>query len=339
MPAARAQSPIPSARLKSLRYGLERASIRAAARLLPLLPRHGLLELAHACAEVAFRCDARGRATALENLALCFPDRSPAWRTGVARASYRSMARTMADLFWMGRHLRPERLDEFVELHWSSEDSRRAALESRAIFLTPHYGNFEIAAAVWGHLGHPAMVVAQDFKNPALTPLFRQLRGASGHHIIPRERALLRLLRHLQQGGHVAFLADLGVDPRQAATPIRVFGRWISAPALPAILAERTGLPLLPALSHPLPDGRYRIEVLDPIVQRPGETRQQLAQRAWDAFAPSLGAHPRHWLWAYKHWRYLPEQAELPYPSYANRSKAFDRLLAGAAGEGPGSGK
>jgi hypothetical protein len=38
--------------------------------------------------------------------------------------------------------------------------------------------------------------------------------------------------------------------------------------------------------------------------------------------------HPEAWLWAYKHWRFVPKGEDAAnYPFYASRQEAFDDLM------------
>lgn len=314
-------------KIKKLRYRVEYFLLEFARIALPLVPRKALVLLAKLLAKIGFAVDKRGRRTALENLAICFPESQQSWRNKTALTSYQSMAQTMLDLFWLPKKLNKDNLSDFVEFVWQDPQTKDLIEEKNCIFITPHYGNFEANSLIWGHLGKTMMIIAQNFKNPLLTPVFQKIRNSSGQQIIPQEKSMLRLLRQLQRGGHVAFLSDLGIPPSQAAVPIRVFGRWISAPALPAILAQRSNCAIIPVLSLPKKDGSSKVTILTPLLPKEGESAQELVQRAWDCFVPALEEHPEFWLWAYKHWRYLPQNPDVAYPCYANPSKAFEKLL------------
>ena len=138
---------------------------------------------------------------------------------------------------------------------------------------------------------------------------------------------MLRLFKHLKKGGSAAALVDLNVPPEQSATIIRCFGNLTCISLLHVALAARTGRPIVPALAVPLPDGRYELRFFHPISVKADADYQGVAQACWDVFEPVFRAHPEHWMWLYKHWRYLPEDAEPgDYPSYANPSKRFNRL-------------
>jgi Kdo2-lipid IVA lauroyltransferase/acyltransferase len=177
------------------------------------------------------------------------------------------------------------------------------------------------------------VVVAEDFKNSALTPYFNGLRALSGHEIIPPEGAMLRLFKNLRRGGHSSFLCDLTVPPTQAATIIRAFGMKMSVTVLHAALAQRTGRPVVLMISIPQPDGTYLVRQWAPQYFTATQSLPDIAQHLWDQLEPVIRAAPEHWMWMYKHWRYRPTdpvEAAVPYPSYANVSKKFSALEAEA---------
>ena len=310
------------------RFVIEEWLLRGAVAVVPRLP-HGLLKLgARSLGTLASVVDYRGRAAAGENLRSVFPGLTNGEMKSLRRKSYQNFARAFAELFW-SRNLTKERLDKFATCHIASPATQQA-MESGCIFATIHAGNFEWlsrATALWGY---PSMIVAANFLNSRLTPIFQSLRQVEGHQIIPQENAVLKLFKHLKRGGRTAMLVDLNVPPDQSATIISCFGKLTCVTQAHAALAQRTGRPLVPAISLPQPDGRYQMHFLEPISVGPADSMQEITQRCWDQLEPFLKAQPEIWMWMYKHWRYLPEGAAADdYPGYANRSKKFDKLQRG----------
>ena len=172
------------------------------------------------------------------------------------------------------------------------------------IWITPHYGNFEWIALMMGFRGVPFHVVAQDFKNPHLTELFRRRREHSGHEVIPQERAMIRLLKVLERGGHAAFLSDLTVKPSKAATVIECFGFQTCVTLLHAVLVDRLGAQVVAGIGIPQPDGTYLMRAFEGPEIEEGASLQEIAQACWDVFEPHLREFPEPWLWMYKHWRF-----------------------------------
>ncbi|MES2707496.1 MAG: lysophospholipid acyltransferase family protein [Verrucomicrobiota bacterium] len=314
--------------LLRMRHSLEWAILRSAEAVIPQLPLSLVRRGARAVGALAWACDARGRRVIRENLRLALgathDDRA---RRRIERENYRLFARTFLELFW-GRRLKAEDWDRYFVVKFDSPHAEAVATAGRCIFATAHCGNFE-----WLSLGRalrsgPSMIIAQDFKNPPLTAIFRRLRSHGGQIIIPQEGAMLKLFRHLKKGGSAAALVDLNTPPDQSATIIRRFGMWSSISVLHVALAARTGVPVVPALAIARPDGRWELRFLEPVYVFTDTPLQQAAQQCWDSIEPVLRQHPEQWMWLYKHWRFLPPDADpSSYPSYANQSNRFKRLF------------
>ncbi len=311
------------------RYAVEHAALRSAAALVPALPFRTLPALARLLGSLAHRIDRRGRCTSAENLRAAFGDSlSPARRRRIARASYINLSRSMLELFWNSR-LTPENHLQYIRWNILHPASYEEARSHGAVWITPHYGNFEWLAYLGAYRGHQFPIIAENFKNPALTPIFRSLRERSGHSVIPQEQALSRLLRHLRRGGHAALLTDLTVKPNKAAAVIDCFGLRTCVTRLHALLAFRLGVPIIPALSIPEADGGYEFRVWPALQPSAFPDENAMTQACWNVFEPVIRQQPEPWIWMYKHWRHLPQET-IPsrYPAYANSSHHFDCLNA-----------
>jgi Kdo2-lipid IVA lauroyltransferase/acyltransferase len=247
-------------------------------------------------------------------------------RRKIARESFQHFARTMVDLFWSPRLTR-ENFHRYIEWQNLEETGRFADPDRSFIIACYHYSNFEWLSLACGFLDLKGTIIAQEFKNSLLDPIFKKLREQSGHIFIPRDGGLLRLYKVLRRKSRTALLVDLTVPPNHGAVAIDCFGLKTSVTSAHAWLYEQTGAPIIPAHCEPLPDGRYRLIFHPKIDNTASMTHQQIAQACWNSFEPYVRKNPAPWLWMYKHWRYRPAKPDRPYPFYANVSRAFEDLL------------
>lgn len=305
--------------------------IESAAWLLPRLPRSVIIALSRGIGTLAYWGDARGRKTALENLRCAFGDQySLRQRQRIARGSYQVFARTFLDLFWSSR-LTKDTWQDFFTIHLPKPEDEEQARQTGAVWVTPHFGNFELVSMVWGFRGFLFTVVAQDFKNPAITRIFRRLREHSGHTVISQENAMLKLMKALKRQGHAGLLTDLNIAPGKAAAAIQCFGLWTCVPTLHVELAKRLGLSIMTGVCRPLPDGRYEVNIYEAIQPRADEDTRELTQRVWNHFEKAIREHPECWLWMYKHWRFRPKgltpAEDAAYPGYSHASQRFTSIM------------
>lgn len=296
--------------LLRVRHLVEYWLLTTLAWVIPRLSRGVVLAVSRSIGNLAMRGDRRGRKLGLKNLRLAVErgglDLGGRTAEEVLRACYQNFARGFLDLFWFSR-LTAETLGDWVEIE-NEHHIRKLLRDDRgAIFLTPHFGNFEWSSLIVGFRGLKLDIVAQDFKNTRLTEVFRRAREHSGHRVLSRDGAMLKLLRAVKQGRNIAMLPDLNIPPQGLASVLQVFGSPAYMTSIHAEISSRCGVPMFVAVCEPLPDGRARLRVLDVISAEPSadtESRARTAQRVWDRFEAAIRERPELWLWMYRHWRY-----------------------------------
>src|SRR5437763_16019653 len=120
----------------------------------------------------------------------------------------------MVDLLWSPR-LTKENFSQYVELENFEETARDTGAERSLMIACYHYSNFEWLSLACGFLDLKGSIISQEFKNSSLDPLFKKLREQSGHELVPRERAIVRLYKVLRRRGRNAMLVDLNVPVSQ----------------------------------------------------------------------------------------------------------------------------
>lgn len=319
--ASPSYDPLPTARQRWEFFGL-----RLTAAVVRRLPYRFLAPFSKPLGSLAFHIDRRGRRVAEENLVAAFGSgMDAATRKRIAERSYQSFARTMLELFWSPR-LKPDAVGRVLAVSGLEPEDGPA---EPTIYVTTHYANFEWLSQVIPLVREPGIVVAQKLKNPLLGALFDRLRSSTGQELIPQERALFRMLRHLKAGGSFCMVLDLNLDPDETSVIINEFsGLRTCVTQMHAALAVRTGARIVPCECRPQPDGRHHLFYHPPLRFGPETPAAEIAQICWDILEPTIRKHPEHWLWSYKHWRYRPAlESGGRYPAYSNTAKRFDRAL------------
>src|SRR5215469_2672885 len=313
-------------RWKRIRYRLEWLGLILATKLVPLCSRKACYHIAQAAGALLSFVDRQRYQVALSNLEVAFGDRfSPQERRKIVRKSFQHFGRTMVDLLWSPRLTR-ENFSQYIDLENFEETARGTGPERSLMIACYHYSNFEWLSLACGFLDLKGTIISQEFKNSLLDPIFKKLREQSGHELIPRQGGIVRLYKVLRRKGRTALLVDLTLHPKMPSVAIDCFGLKTSVTSAHAWLNEQTGAPIIPAHTEPLPNGRFRL-VFHPKIETAGKNFQEIAQACWNSFEPYVRENPSPWLWMYKHWRYLPENADRPYPFYANFYRPFEDML------------
>lgn len=239
------------------------------------------------------------------HLALAFPDRSPSWRSEVARGCYRHLGRESVAMLRMSDLNRDELA---ARTRITGLDAVERALdEGRGIvFVTGHLGNWEIGGAAVAARGVPLAVVALRQGNPLFDRDLARIRERLGMRVIYKDDAPKAVLRALSAGDGVAIVADQ--NPIRGGIPVEFFGREANTARGPAVLALRTGAPVFlgVALRVEDEDVDYRVEFREVPVERTGETDidvQRLVQAYTTLLEKAIRSHPEQYFWHHRRWK------------------------------------
>jgi KDO2-lipid IV(A) lauroyltransferase len=293
-----------------LRHRLEYAIVVAISAVVRVLPRRVAVLAGDAVGLAFYALDRRHRQLTRENLSAAFPRRPASEIDATARGVFRHFGRVLMELLRLGG-LSHDRLLELVVFD-GIERARQALQGGRgALFITGHFGFWEVHALVHGLAVGPTAVVARPLDNPLLHDLLERVRTSTGNHVIYRRGGVRRILRALHDNMGVAMLIDQHIQAVDAVM-VDFFGRPAATTSAVAALVRRTGAPVIPVFALPLADGRYRLvyeHPVDPPRDDSPEATREFTQRCTDVLEMYVRRHPDLWLWMHRRWRDAPTPA------------------------------
>jgi KDO2-lipid IV(A) lauroyltransferase len=259
-----------------------------------------------------YALDDRHRRIALRNLALAFPEKDSKEKEEIARAAFRNLGRMAAELSFIPR-LKEGNVGRYCSIEGLENFERAREKGKGVLFLTAHFGNWEWMAASFPLLSHhPCHVVFRPLDSRFLDGVVERLRTGTGNQAIPKQKAMGQILRLLKEGEVVGILLDQNMAWQEGVF-VDFFGEPACTNTGMALLALRTGTPVLPAFNIRQKDGRYRV-VIEPEVPlvRTGNKEQDVAENT-GLFTKIIERHirnyPDHWLWLHQRWKTRPWQA------------------------------
>jgi KDO2-lipid IV(A) lauroyltransferase len=278
---------------------------RAAGRLPPGPARR----LGHGLGDLAYWGLPGRRRIAVDNLARAFGARLGAPERGaLARANFRHLGETVLEccrLFFgpagaMHARVRIEGVEHI----------KAALAEGRgALYLTAHFGNWELLAA--SHLGAglpPLNVVIRPLDNPFLDALVARGRERGQLRLIPKRAAVKGVQAALARGECVGILLDQNAGRQGVFVPF--FGEAASTSRSLAVLALKTGAPVVPAFIHRVPDGDHQITLEPPLALcRTGQRDRDVVlntARFTEVIERQVRTHPEQWFWVHRRWKTRP---------------------------------
>jgi KDO2-lipid IV(A) lauroyltransferase len=286
-----------------LRQRAEYAAVVATAFIVRALPAPVARGLGRVVGTAFFTIDRRRRTLALENLAAAFPQwaRHDCVRTG--RRVFRHFGCLLVELLRF-RGARDE-LGARIEFEGLERALHAQRLGRGALFITGHFGFWELHAIAHGAFVNPIAVVARPLDNPLLHEMLEQVRTATGNTVIYRRGGMRRILRTLAANGGVAVLIDQHIQPAESIT-VDFFGRPAATTGAVAALAARTRAPVIPVFALPAPGGRFRLIYEAPVAPPASDSPEDLqafTQRCTDVLEMYVRRYPDLWLWMHRRWR------------------------------------
>jgi KDO2-lipid IV(A) lauroyltransferase len=253
-------------------------------------------------------------------IAMCFPEWTPAERRRVLKGCYQSLTTTviegglLRELAAQGPRaaLPPVFSDEGFE---NFERARR--LGKGTLVVTAHIGNWELIGVVYALLGIKLHIVARDIKNPKVNRLWIDLRESSGLKQISAKRrqgGLKQMLMALKNNEVVAIVLDQNMSADKGVF-VDFFGKPACTLDLIAVLAKRTGAAVVPAFTHRLPDGTHHAVIHPPLEwehvasEDPHADVLHNTQRYTRLIEAAVRQHPEQWLWLHRRWKVQPNGA------------------------------
>jgi KDO2-lipid IV(A) lauroyltransferase len=199
-------------------------------------------------------------------------------------------------------------MEEIVRTLW---------LDRPKVILSGHYGNFELAAYLFGLFGLRIFSVARELDNPLLDRFVTKFRESRGQRILPKKGSAPDVAQVLDEHGAIGLLGDQAAGPR---------GCWVEFFGQPASVHKAIGVFSLSASApvmvcsatrrHGLFDYDLRVEgIADPAAGGP-ETSDLTSLSQWytSLLEGAVRREPAQYWWVHRRWRGKPGKAKKAKP-------------------------
>jgi lauroyl/myristoyl acyltransferase len=268
-------------------------AIRLGGTLAERLPRRVAYALADALADAVWAFWGGIRRRTVENMRWVVGPRAEP----VGRQAFRNYFEYLVEFLRFGA-MSPAELDRAVAVRGVEHLHAALALGRGAVAVGFHIGYIDLGAAVLARQGYPVQVVVDRFEPPRLDRLIQGVRVGWGLKLIPLDEAPRRALKVLRAGEVLALLIDRPT-PGEGVV-VDFFGGPIEIPAGAALLALRTGAPVVPCRVSRR-RGRFEAEVapfIDPADEAGAGSRdgvRALTQRIVGQLEQWVREEPAQW--------------------------------------------
>ncbi|HVP54211.1 MAG TPA: lysophospholipid acyltransferase family protein [Candidatus Eisenbacteria bacterium] len=290
-------------------YRLQYLPLVALVRLIGVLPRPLARGIGLAVGRVVYHLHPRLRRVGLRNLEMAFPGKPLTERRRILRGVYASLGRLLAEFCLFPRYTRENVAP--VAVYQGFENFEAAEKRGRGVlFLTGHFGGWEIGSFFHSLQGHPMRIVVRPIDNPYVDNLVTRYRTLHGNSIIGKQGFARGLLSAMENNETVGILMDTNMTPPQG-----VFVDFFGIPACTAVgiarVALHTDAAVVPAFTIWDPVLRkYRVEFERAVelVRTGDDEADAIANTALfnRIFEEYVRKYPDQWLWVHRRWKTRP---------------------------------
>ena len=244
------------------------------------------------------------------NKALPFMQKHPAWSgefstaEEIARATFMNLGVSIVEVCRL-YHGKGDMLIDSIDVS-GAENFQQARLKEKGLILVSgHCGNWELISLSFKRLfGENVWAVARHQNNPYLHRVVEEMRMSYGNKIIYNKSALRPILSVIKQNGVIGMLTDQAVSEDNGAL-VEFLGRTAWANRAPAIIAHKTGVPLVPVFSYR--SGNHHTLTIHPEYTLCGDRSDAGINRDIQELSRYLEefvcAHPADWYWLHRRWK------------------------------------
>ena len=247
----------------------------------------------------------RQRLITLHNLHRAFPEKSMNEIIAIAKDVYRHLGLVVADFFeipWINK----ENLHEWVEFEGLEYYREVMAQNKGMLSIVAHFGNWEMMTRAFPLVAEPIGIVYRPLDNPILDNLMEWVRTLDGNSLIPKGGSGRQIIRLLKQNKVLGILSDQNVSVREGIF-VDFFGRPACTGAGLAVIAMRSGAPVVPAFMPRMKNGKYRLIFQPPVtIDNTGDYEKDLftnTQRFTKVVEAMVRQYPDQWFWLHQRWK------------------------------------
>lgn len=265
-------------------------------KLIALLPEKSAYKLADYVSDRIYKKNGKGIKRLRGNYGRVMPEYSSQKLEELTKLGMRSYLRYWFDTFRLSKWSKNRIISTTQVIR---ENLLRDPIQSKqgCIVALPHAGNWDHAAAYFCSTGITLTAVVERLKPEAIFKKFLAYRESIGIEAIShKEKTIPILTERLQAGKLIALVADR--DMSRNGIEVNFFGKTSKMPSGPAILAIKTGAPLITAYVGYTPGG---IEIIFDETFKPsnsGSEEEQIkiiTQSMADNFAKRIKENPVDW--------------------------------------------
>ncbi len=174
--------------------------------------------------------------------------------------------------------------------------------KEKVIFISGHFANFELMSMEITKKGIDLAAIYRPLNNYFLNPFMEHVRRkyVCQNQIKKGVQGVKRALEYLNKNFSIALMIDQRVSEGEK---IEFFGKKAFTTTLPAQLALKYNLQIIPVFIERKDDNNFKIEFFKGIKASDFENKFKLTKKLNEILENMIIKKPTHWIWSHDRWK------------------------------------
>jgi Kdo2-lipid IVA lauroyltransferase/acyltransferase len=271
-------------------------------RCIPRCVRKGLfLTIFH----LFYHISTKNRLITIHNLMRSFPEKQTKEILGIAKGVYRHFAIVVAEFFDMP-YINKENIHKWVDVEGLENFQEGNAKGKGLLSIVAHFGNWELMTIAGPIYLKPFDIVYRPLDNAVIDNIVEYVRTMQGNALIPKGGSGKKIMELLKDNHMIGILSDQNVATREGVF-VDFFGRPACTGVGLAVMAMRSGAPILPAFMARQKSGKYKF-ILKPTIEAVCTDDYDAdlvvnTQRFTKIVEEVVREYPEQWFWFHQRWK------------------------------------
>jgi Kdo2-lipid IVA lauroyltransferase/acyltransferase len=255
---------------------------------------------------IGYHLAGKARTITEDNLRRSFPEKSDEEIRDIAKKVFINQGKNAFEVFNYPQ-FSGEDLDGLVSVENEEGYAKACAAGKGVLMASGHCASWELLGAALSARGFIINVIAKRIYIEALNTMLLELRNSKGLKIIFRSDSdsARKMIKALRAKETLALLIDQ--DTEVPGIFVDFFGRPSWTPSAVAVLALKTGAPVIVALDIRLSDDKHKVVITGPIETiRTGDYDKDVIENTkavTKIIEDHIRKYPDQWVWMHERWK------------------------------------
>ena len=236
----------------------------------------------------------------LKNIEIAFSEKSKKERIKIAKEFYKKFVFYMASII----ENVDISIDELKKIKVIGEDNliKAQKLNKPIVFMTAHFGNWEVVPKIIGGVYQiPMVVLMREFDNPKIGEFFKKSRNSFNISTLNKKSSAREIIKAFKEGKSLGILIDQH-STNKTAIDVNFFDKTVKFNRAISTLAKKFGVVVIPMFSYS-EKGEYYLEFLEPKEFSKNDTIESFTQWQANIIEKMIKAHPSEYYWFHKRFK------------------------------------